>query len=46
MTHKIFASSRYGREEIDQASTHAEASFLVEQYRIAYGSEFLIYSKP
>jgi hypothetical protein len=46
MTYKIFSFSPYGREEIDQASDKTEASFLVEQYRIAYGSEFFIYSKP
>lgn len=46
MTYKIYALSSYGREEIDQASTRDEASFLIEQYSIAYGSEFLIYSKP
>lgn len=46
MTYKIFALSRYGREEIDQAPTRTEASFLIEQYQMAYGSEFSIYSKP
>jgi hypothetical protein len=46
MTYKIYALSSYGREEIDQASTYAEASFLIEQYQIAYGSAFSIYSKP
>lgn len=46
MNYKIFSISPYGREEIDQASDKTEASFLVEQYRIAYGSEFFIYSKP
>lgn len=46
MTYKIYALSPYGREEIDQALTYAEASFLIEQYQSAYGSEFSIYSKP
>lgn len=46
MNYKIFARSPYAREEIDKASDKTEASFLVEQYRIAYGSEFFIYSKP
>jgi hypothetical protein len=46
MTYKIYALSSYGREEIDQASTRDEASFLIEQYQMAYGSGFSIYSKP
>jgi hypothetical protein len=46
MAYKIFALSACGREEIDQASDKTEASFLVEQYAMAYGSEFFIYSKP
>ena len=46
MTYKIYALTSYGREEIDEASTFEEASFLHEQYRLAYGSAFSIYSKP
>jgi hypothetical protein len=46
MTYKIYALSSYGREEIDQASTRAEAYFLIKQYQMAYGSGFSIYSKP
>ena len=58
MTYKIYALTSYGREEIDQASTYAEASFLHEQYQSAFGavsiepiipvylSELSNYSKP
>jgi hypothetical protein len=43
--YKIMASSRYGKEEIDEAQTLQEAKFLVNEYRLAYGPEFTIYIK-
>jgi hypothetical protein len=57
MTYKIYALTSYGREEIDQASTFEEASFLIEQYQSAFSavsvepivcalSELPSYSKP
>lgn len=58
MTYKIYALTSYGREEIDEASTFEEASFLHEQYQSALGavsiepiipvylSELSNYSKP
>ena len=58
MTYKIYALTSYGREEIDQASTYAEASFLHEQYQSAFRAvsiepiipvclqEIASYSKP
>jgi hypothetical protein len=42
---KIYASSKYGKELIDEAQTLSEAKYLVNEYRLAYGSEFLIYFK-
>ena len=39
MTYKIYALTSYGREEIDEASTFEEASFLLEQYQSAFGAE-------
>lgn len=42
---KIYASSKYGKELIDEAQTLSEAQYLVNEYRIAYGNEFLIYIK-
>jgi hypothetical protein len=42
---KIYASSKYSKELIDEAQTLSEAKYLVNEYRIAYGSEFLIYFK-
>ncbi len=58
MTYKINALTPYGWEEIDQASTFEEASFLIEQYQSAFSavsvepiicvslSELPNYSKP
>ena len=58
MTYKIYAITSYGREEIDEASTFEEASFLLEQYQSAFGAvsiepiipvclqEIASYSKP
>ena len=43
--YKIIASSRYGKEEIDTAETLQQAKYLVNEYRLAYGSEFTIYIK-
>lgn len=43
--YKIYASSRYGRELIDQAKTLQEAQYLANEYRLAYGPEFTIYIK-
>ena len=42
---KIYVSSKYGKELIDEAETLSEAKYLVNEYRLAYGSEFLIYIK-
>ena len=39
---KIFEVSRYGREEIDEADTKAEAERLASEYRLAFGPEFSI----
>jgi hypothetical protein len=38
MTYKINGLTPYGWEEIDQASTFEEASFLIEQYQSAFGA--------
>ena len=58
MTYKIYAITSYGREEIDEASTFEDASFLIEQYQSAFSavsvepiicvslSELPSYSKP
>jgi len=58
MTYKINALTPYGWEEIDQASTFEDASFLIEQYQSAFSavsiepiipvylSELSNYSKP
>lgn len=43
--YKIYASSKYGKELIDEAKTLQEAQYLVNEYRLAYGSEFTIYIK-
>lgn len=40
---KIIASSKYGIEVIDTANTLKEANFLVNEYRLSFGSEFTIY---
>jgi hypothetical protein len=40
--YKIFAISKYGTEEIDQAETISEANYLAGEYRMAYGPEFTI----
>ena len=39
--YKIMASSRYGKEEIDTAETLQEAKYLLNEYRLAYGPEFI-----
>ena len=43
-TYKIFACSKYGREEIDTAGTDTEAAYLVREYALAYGKEFAMYA--
>lgn len=43
--YKIYASSKYGNELIDEAKTLQEAQYLVNEYRLAYGPEFTIYIK-
>lgn len=43
--YKIYASSKYGKELIDEANTLQEAKYLANEYRLAYGSEFTIYIK-
>jgi hypothetical protein len=43
--YKIYASSKYGKELIDEAKTLQEAHYLANEYRLAYGSEFTIYIK-
>jgi hypothetical protein len=43
--YKIYASSKYGKELIDEAKTLQEAQYLANEYRLAYGSEFTIYIK-
>ena len=44
-TYKIYAFSKYGKELIDTAKTLKEANYLANEYRLAYGSEFLIIIK-
>ena len=44
-TYKIMASSKYGKEEIDEAQTLQEAKYLVNEYRLAFGPKFTIYIK-
>jgi hypothetical protein len=43
--YKIYVSSKYGTELIDTAETRREAEYLLVEYRMAYGSGFLIYMK-
>jgi hypothetical protein len=43
--YKIYASSRYGTELIDECKTLKEAEYLVNEYRLAYGYEFSVYYK-
>jgi hypothetical protein len=43
--YKIYASSKYGKELIDEAKTLEEAQYLANEYRLAYGSGFTIYIK-
>lgn len=40
--YKIYAISKYGTEEIDQAETIREADYLAGEYRMAYGPEYTI----
>jgi hypothetical protein len=42
MKYKIIAVSKYGREEIDTASTIKEANYLKREYQMAFGIEFTI----
>jgi hypothetical protein len=39
---KIIASSRYGREIVDEAETEREAERLAAEYRMAFGPGFSI----
>ena len=41
--YKIYARSSYGTEQIDEAKNLIEARYLVNEYKIAYGSEFTIF---
>ena len=43
--YKIYAISRYGKEQIDEAKTLKEANYLVNEYKLAYGNEFTIIIK-
>lgn len=43
--YKIIASSQYGTETIDTAKTKKEAEYLINEYRLAYGTGFFIYAK-
>lgn len=43
--YKIMSSSRYGTEQVDQADTLKEARYLLQEYRLAFGSGFTIYIK-
>lgn len=40
--YKIIATSRYGRETVDETNNLAEAQRLATEYRMAYGPEFSI----
>lgn len=42
MKYEIIATSRYGRELIDQANSLSSAKYLQAEYRMAFGSEFTI----
>lgn len=37
MKYIIIWVSEYGREEIDETDTKADAEFLVQEYQLAYG---------
>lgn len=39
----IIGTSRYGTEQIDEAATLREAQYLVNEYRLAYGSDWRVY---
>ena len=38
--YKIYARSKWGTEVVDTAESKREATYLVGEYSIAYGSEF------
>lgn len=40
---KIFARYRGVREEIDSTETEAEAIYLVGEYQLSYGREWLVW---
>lgn len=43
--YKIIAISKYGNEEIDETDTFADAEYLVSEYQIAFGKEYVIVIK-
>jgi hypothetical protein len=43
--YKIYASNKNGTQLLDEVSTRREAEYLMVEYRMAYGNQFLIYMK-
>ena len=43
MAYYILANSKYGKEVVDEAKDLVEAEYLVAEYQLAYGSEYIVW---